>query len=325
MRLWISALKIAAVLVWVSTIAWADMSFEFANGRVVKPLERFRECDVCPEMIVMPTGSFMMGAIPGESRNRFTFYGKDAKIGMRGPDEINIMPSEHPRHQVVMDIPFAIARNETTYSEWMACVQEGGCSHTPEHIVLTLNGYVSLGPQHPVINISYIDALEYVAWLNELVGADVYRLPTEAEWEYAARAGTQTRFAQGDELTAKQANFSRDATEHLRQSPMPELVNLYKPVPVDELDAENAWGLRHMSGNVGELTLSCWSEEHLGLESDSAYLQLSKTQTSCRRVEKGGAFSSAMDSVRLANRYRPLETYRANNLGFRIIRELHKE
>ena len=161
----------------------------------------------------------MMGAIPGESRNPFDFYAPvDAKNfvpRVRGPDEINIIPSEHPRHRVEMDIPYAIARNEVTDAEWMACVEDGGCSHVPDHRVLTLNGYKPLGPDHPVINASYLDVLEYLAWLNLQVGEQVYRLPTEAEWEYAARAGTETPFAQGEELTADPANFSRRATEHV--------------------------------------------------------------------------------------------------------------
>ena len=287
------------------------------------PLERFQDCDQCPEMIMMPPGSFMMGAIPGESRNRFTFYGKDGYIGVRGPDEINIMPSEHPRHRVEMDIPYAIGRNEVTHAEWMACVDDGGCSHVPDHRVLTLSGYKELGPQHPVINVSYLDALEYVAWLNMLVGADVYRLPTEAEWEYAARAGTETRFAQGDELTADQANFSREATEHLRGrgTYLPALKTRYVPVPVEDLDAANAWGVRHMSGNVFELTLSCWTDEHLGLSTDSAYLARANARGSCDRVvAKGGAFTTAMDGLRPARRTRPTLDRRRDFRGFRVVR-----
>jgi formylglycine-generating enzyme required for sulfatase activity len=212
----------------------------------------------------------------------------------------------------------------------MACVEDGECSHTPDHRVLVFKkGYVPLGPDHPVINVSYLDALEYVAWLNGRVGAEVYRLPTEAEWEYAARAGTQTRFAQGDELTADQANFSRTATEYLRQLPkrveLPHLTNRRMPVSVHELDAANAWGLRHMSGNVLEVTMSCWTDEHLGLASDSAYLRLARSQTECQpRVGKGGSFAFAMDLLRLAARIRPLETRRDDQLGFRIIREMKK-
>ena len=115
------------------------------------------------------------------------------------------------------------------------------------------------------MNVSYYDIQEYVSWLNGKVGADVYRLPTEAEWEYAARAGTISRFAQGDELTAEQANFSRSATENVRRGrEMPHLTDRHMPVTVEHLDAAILWAVRHMSGNVSEWTQSCWSEEQLG-------------------------------------------------------------
>lgn len=303
------------------------------NLDALNPLAAFRDCDLCPEMIVMPTGSFMMGAIPGESRNPWGITGPVDQKGkvprVRPPDKINIIPNEHPRHRVDMDIPYAIARNETTHAEWMACVDDGGCTHVPDHRVLMPGGYKPLGPDHPVINVSYLDTLEYVAWLNLMAGEEVYRLPTEAEWEYAARAGTETPFAQGEELTADQANFSRRSTEHVLgrgQEPrvsVPELVDRYSPVPVNELDAANAWGVRHMSGNVFELTQSCWSDAHLDLSSDSAYLADAKSQGSCRRVGKGGAYSTAMDAIRPAARVRPTEDFRRDSLGFRVIRELN--
>lgn len=314
---------LTALSLWI-TGALADQhaSYVLTTFQTVSVLEQFQECDVCPEMIVMPMGSFMMGATPEESRNPFDFYGPNATLTMRQPGELNIIPSEHPRHSVDMDLPYAMARNETTHAEWMACVDAKGCSHVPEHRVPTLGGYVPLGPDHPVINVSYFDILEYAAWLNTQVDNVVYRLPTEAEWEYAARAGTKTRFAQGDDLSVDQANFSRRATENIRRSPMPDLVDRERPVTVDELDAANGWGLRHMSGNVGEWTLSCWTDTHLGLASDSDYLAYALSQESCRRVSKGGRFGSAMDNLRPANRYKPLETSAAHYRGFRLIREL---
>lgn len=267
-----------------------------------------------------------------ESRNPFDIYAPvDAKgfvPRVRGPDEVNIIPNKRPRHRVDMDIPYAISRNETTRAQWMACVADGGCTHDPDHRVLTLNGYVPLGPDHPAVNVSYLDAQEYVAWLNKQVGEQAYRLPTEAEWEYAARAGTETAFAQGEELTADQANFSREATENLLSRgkqprvSLPDLVERDMPVSVNELDAANAWGVRHMSGNVEELTQSCWSDEHLGLSSDSAYLANGDAQRSCRRVAKGGAYNTAMDSIRTARRARPTEDRRRGFIGFRVVREL---
>jgi formylglycine-generating enzyme required for sulfatase activity len=307
-----------------ASIVSAEISVDanVADPSVLGPLASFQECDACPEMIIMPSGSFMMGAIPGESRNPFDFYGENAGNRLRGPDEVNIIPNEHPRHRVEMDIAFAIARNEITHAEWMACVEGGGCSHVPDHRVLMPGGYRSLGPAHPTINVSYLDTLEYVSWLNKQVGAEVYRLPTEAEWEYAARAGTETPFAQGSELTADEANFSRGATENLLKAPRPDLIDRDMPVPVDELDAANGWGVRHMSGNVAELTLSCWSKEHLGLATDSTYLANAEAGKSCLRVSKGGDFGTSMDGVRVTTRNRPAEDRRRNYLGFRIVREL---
>ncbi len=325
---------LAAVL--ASLVALPDPSHSkdvHPDYSALKPLERFQDCDRCPEMVVMPPGSFMMGAIPGESRNPFDIQGPVDQKGkiprVRTPDEINIIPNVHPRHRVDMDIPYAIARNETTHAEWMACVDAGVCTHVPDHRVLMPGGYKELGPDHPVVNVSYLDTLEYVAWLNLKAGEEVYRLPTEAEWEYAARAGTETPFAQGEELTAEQANFSRRSTEHVLgrgrdpRVSLPELVDRYSPVPVNELDAANGWGVRHMSGNVYELTLSCWSDEHLGLSSDSAYLANGDMRRSCRRVTKGGAFTTAMDGLRPAARVRPTEDYRRDFLGFRVVRELN--
>ena len=104
------------------------------------PLEKFRECEHCPEMIVIPLGSFFMGSIPGESNNPFDVFGTNASLRRREPNEIDIIPHEHPRHLVEMDLPYAIARNEVTHAEWMTCVDAGGCTHTPDHRVFTLSG-----------------------------------------------------------------------------------------------------------------------------------------------------------------------------------------
>ena len=309
-------------LLWSATTATAQHRFALADGRMVAPLEMFQECPQCPEMIVMPMGSFMMGAKPEDSRNPFDFYGENPSRTRREPGEINIIPHEHPRHRVEIDIPYAIGRNEVTHAEWMACVDAGACTHVPDHRVPKPYGFTELGPRHPVMNVSYLDIQEYLTWLNAMVGADVYRLPTEAEWAYGARAGTNSRFAQGDDLRPDQANFSGVGTERLRGTEMPELMNRRMPVPVDELDASNAWGLRHMSGNVRERTRSCWTETHPGLATSSAYLALSLAQGECKRVSKGGSFASGMDSARPAARGRANETYRREKSGFRVVRQL---
>jgi len=273
-------------------------------------------------MIVMPLGSFIMGAREGESwSSLWDDWGeKKGPVGQEGPDGLYNLPNEGPQHRVLMDIPYAMAVNEVAHAEWMVCVGEGGCSHNPDHSVLTFEeGYIQLGPDHPVINVSLLDMEEYVTWLIAHVGAEVYRLPTEAEWEYAARAGTTTRFAQGEVLTSELANFSGDTTEHNRGRPFPELVTRGIPAPVQALDAANPWGLRHMSGNVYEITLSCHLGRHLGLHSNSAYIDHA-AQGCDRYVAKGGAFNMAMDGVRLAFRTRPTDRNRDSTYGFRLIR-----
>jgi formylglycine-generating enzyme required for sulfatase activity len=298
----------------------AEERYLVADGDTVAPLEQFQECDVCPEMVVMPLGSFLMGASEGESWTSLWDVEGDGPVAQDGPDGLYNIPHEGPQHRVLMDTPYAMGVNEITHAEWMICVREGGCRQNPDHSALVFGrGTIPLGPDHPAINVSLLDIQEYVAWLNAHVGAEVYRLPTEAEWEYAARAGTTTRFAQGDVLTSNQANFSGRGTAHNRDRPFPNLLTRGLPVPVDELDAANPWGLRHMSGNVGEITLSCYSKRHLGLPTNGAYL--AHAAQGCERfVSKGGSYSIGMDGVRLAFRLFPLNDRRRSYLGFRLIR-----
>ncbi len=149
-----------------------------------------------------------------------------------------------------------------------------------------------------------------------------YRLPTEAEWEYAARSGTMTAFAHGDEITTEQANFNGKATQIMLGDPNLGLVHRGKPVPVNQLEAENLWGLRHMSGNVSEHTLSCWTNTYEGWDSSSAYLKMSLLPNCELRVIRGGAYWAAMDFSRVAFRGRGAENARSTAFGFRVVRDL---
>jgi formylglycine-generating enzyme required for sulfatase activity len=299
-------------------------TYTLTDGQTVRPLDTFRDCADCPEMIVLPTGSFMFGAIPGESRNRFDMFGPNPTFRLLPPGTPNIIAQEGPRHRVEMDIPIAMGRNEVTFAEWRACVDAGACAHNPERLVRTPDGLVSVGADTPVVNVSFLDIQDFVGWLNTLVGAPVYRLPTEAEWEYAARAGTETRYAQGDDLTGEQANFFGTGTKQQLGVDRPDLVDRYLPVPVGELDAANGWGLRHMAGNVSEYTFSCWAHEHLGLATDSAYLSHARQQESCIRVTKGGSFGSAVDGLRPAFVGNTDEDTKIDARGFRVVREMSR-
>lgn len=242
--------------IWLATVAAAQDRYVIADGREVAPLDIFQECAECPEMIMLPMGKFTMGAQLEESRLLARFYPKP-KAG-----EPDFFTHEGPPHEVLIDQPIAMGRTEVTNEEWMACVHEGGCRHAPDSTVIRgFETFIVDGPRQPVIDVSFYDVLEYVAWLNTKVGSKVYRPPTEAEWEYAARSGTSTKFAQGDTLTNEQANFTE--YQSLGNRRVPNRDRLGVPISVDRLDAANAWGLRHMSGNVFEWTMSCLSKRPL--------------------------------------------------------------
>lgn len=139
----------------------------------------FSDCDVCPEMVVVPAGSFMMGS-PSSEKD------KDS--------------SEGPVHRVNIAYSFAVGVYEVTFAEWDACVAEGGCGgYKPDDI------WGHRGRQ-PVINVSWEDAQGYVQWLSARTGED-YRLLSEAEWEYAVRPGTTTAYHFGDNFASSQANY----------------------------------------------------------------------------------------------------------------------
>ncbi|PWK55367.1 sulfatase-modifying factor enzyme 1 [Silicimonas algicola] len=177
---------------------------------------------------------------------------------------------------------------------------------------------------HPVHGVSYNDIQLYLQWLNAKVGTKAYRLPTEAEWEYAARAGTQTPFPHGESITTDQANFSASADDNLLWLPRGTFVARGHSVTVDALDAANAWGFRHMAGNLEEMTQSCWTGRHPGWRTSSGYLEVDKG-IECRRVVKGGSYILSMNRARPGYRARSEQDARSSRRGFRVVRELERE
>ncbi|WP_249033324.1 formylglycine-generating enzyme family protein [Silicimonas algicola] len=171
---------------------------------------------------------------------------------------------------------------------------------------------------------SYNDIQLYLQWLNAKVGTKAYRLPTEAEWEYAARAGTQTPFPHGESITTDQANFSASADDNLLWLPRGTFVARGHSVTVDALDAANAWGFRHMAGNLEEMTQSCWTGRHPGWRTSSGYLEVDKG-IECRRVVKGGSYILSMNRARPGYRARSEQDARSSRRGFRVVRELERE
>lgn len=213
-----------------------------------------------PEMVVVPAGSFRMGCVSG----------------------LGCEQEELPVHQVVIQNAFALARHEVTYGQWDVCVERGGCSNDRE----PRNGHIPFRSDRAVVA-GWQEAQAYVRWLSSETGED-YRLPTEAEWEYAARAGTETQYSWGNELGTDRANCWHCG---LRMGDPKSVVGSYEA---------NAFGLHDMHGSVWELVQDCWNEDYSGAPSDGTAWENGE----CRfRVVRGGAMNSDAGSLRAASRY----------------------
>jgi formylglycine-generating enzyme required for sulfatase activity len=254
-----------------------------AEELALKPKDSFRECDVCPEMVVVPEGSFMMGSPPGEAgRERFN----------KG--------SESPQHRVTIARPFAVGKFETTFAEWDACVGDSGCKHHPS------DQRWGRG-RRPVINVSWDDAKEYVAWLSHKTGKS-YRLVSEAEWEYAARAGTATKYHFGNTITMSQARFSESSFRGPTEG----------TVEVGSFPA-NSFGLYDMLGNVSEWVEDNWHPNYQGAPSDGSVWTGGNQSL---RVVRGGDWYSISHGLRSAARSTERPGARYGGVGFRVARTL---
>ena len=234
----------------------------------------FRDCDACPQMVVIPAGTFQMGS-PASERGRYDW--------------------EDPRHEVTLNSSFAMGVTEVTFDEWEACVRGGGC-----------NGYRPDDRDwgrgvRPVINVNWVDAQAYVSWLSAETKA-VYRLPSESEWEYAARAGTTTPFHTGATISRDQANYSAD-----------------RSVPVGTFEP-NAFGLYDVHGNVWEWVEDCWYATYAGAPADGSAWTVGRECSP--RVLRGGSWVFAQRFARSAARFRLVPGYRGESAGIRVSRTL---
>jgi formylglycine-generating enzyme required for sulfatase activity len=239
-----------------------------------------------PEMMAIPEGSFIMGSPPDERGRR---------------------SNEGPQHRVEIGRPFAMSRDLITFDEWEECADDGGCRHyfpSDEHWGRD---------NRPVINVDWSDAQDYVAWLSAKTSRK-YRLPTEAEWEYAARAGTSTPYYSGYELTTDRANY--DGVDYPRDgSP-----GIYRQIttPVGSF-APNGFGLTDMEGNVWEWVEDCWDADYRGVPSDGSARQ---TGDCNRRVVRAGVFNNTPVYLRSAFRFWEVGELRSAFIGFRVVRDL---
>lgn len=248
--------------------------------RALKPQASFRECARdCPEMIVLPAGSFTMGSPASEN-------------GHEG--------GEAPQHKVTIAHPFAVSKFLVTFADWDACVSVGGCPQNSE-------GSFGRG-RKPVINVTWDEAKQYAAWLSLMTGKP-YRLLSEAEWEYAARAGTTTAYPWGDEIGTGNANCKGCGSRWDGRETSP--VGSFKA---------NAFALFDMQGNVFQWVEDCYQEGYAGAPTDGS----ARTSINCkRRVVRGGSWYDGPDFLRSANRSRvDAADSRDDDLGFRIARTL---
>ncbi len=253
-----------------------------------QPSYAFRDCPACPEMVVVPAASFLMGSSTTETDRN---------------------DNEGPQRQVTIARPFAIGKFEVTFAEWQACVAGGGCQSNPNP---DDEGWGK--DRQPVVNVSWDDAMEYVAWLSKTTGK-TYRLLTEAEWEYAARAGTTSRFAIGNTISSAQANFQTNFNEDGSSR-----VGEYREQAVKVGSfAANAWGLHDMHGNVREWVQDNWHDDYSGVTTDGSSGPGGDTSA---RVLRGGSWYSLSPDVRSASRHRDLPDYRSGDVGFRVARSL---
>lgn len=259
------------------------------DGGSLEPLSTF--CDRLknggegPEMVVVPSGEFWMGS-PVDEPGRFT--------------------EEGPRHTVRIARLFALGKYAVTFEEFDQFLKATGYD-------LELDDWGWGRGRRPAIGVNWQHAQDYLAWLAAETGGE-YRLPSEAEWEYGCRAGTERPFCTGRTITTQQANFNGGFTYN--RSPQGE--NRQGTVLVGTFPA-NAWGLHEMHGNVFEWCDDCWNKNYEGAPPDGSAW---RTGNCADRVFRGGSWGSRPGFVRSAFRNKNHTGYRFYNVGFRVARSL---
>ena len=235
----------------------------------------FRDCEGCPEMVVVAAGTYMMGS----------------------PETAGEMPI----HRVTIGEPFAVGKYEVTFAEWDACVADGGCyGHRPDD-----EGWGR--GNRPVMNVDWNQAQTYAMWLSEKTGK-VYRLLSEAEWEYVARAGSETAYSWGNEIGRNRANCGGCGSRWDGK----------QTAPVGSF-AANAFGLHDVHGNVWEWVQDCWNDSYAGAPADGSAWE----QGDCNaRGARGGSWYIFPWYLRSASRAGTLFVDRNRYVGFRVARSL---
>ena len=251
--------------------------------------DEFRSGGKGPEMVVVPAGSFQMGCVSGQDCD----------------------DDEQPVHRVTIAQPFAVGKYEVTFAEWDTCVSGGGCGGRRP------NDYGWGRGRRPVISVSWEDAVAYTRWLSEQT-EQRYRLLSEAEWEYVARARTTTKYWWGDEIGQNRAHCNGCGSQWEGGFYILALLDPLQTAPVGSF-GPNGWGLYDVHGNVSEWMQDCWNESYAGAPSDG---QAWESGDCSRRVVRGGFLYSDPRDLRSASRDGDTADLRSYGGGFRIARSL---
>ncbi len=265
----------------------------------------FQECTHCPEMVVLPAGSFLLGS----------------------PEDEPLRRDNESQMTIMFAAPFAMAATPVTWDQWEACVRDTWCDGyaVEESLRLGMDGEPNPDYQgqsrgnRPVVGVSWYDAQHFVGWLNHKTGSEAYHLPSEAEWEYGARGGTTSAFWWGPEIDYDYGNFGLRETglggmAEGRDTWVNELspVKSFPPTP---------FGLYDMHGNIFEWTQDCYQADRADTPADGS----PNTAGNCaNRIFRSGTFLSNPYMQRTARRGAPYpNTLRGRNyLGFRVAKTL---
>jgi formylglycine-generating enzyme required for sulfatase activity len=271
-----------------------------------QPGQTFKECRNCPEMVVLPAGKVVVGSPADEPLRR------DSEV----------------QKEITFARPFAMSKTAVTWNQWEACVRDRWCDGMAIDAALRLGQNGQPNPDYrdygrgtrPVVGVSWYDAQAFVGWLNFKTGEDdAYRLPSESEWEYGARAGTKTAFPWGPELDHNYGNFGQ-ADGGLGGKAEGRDVWVNETAPVGSFPA-NAFGLYDMHGNIFEWNEDCFEADRAHTPADGS---ANKEGNCANRVFRNGTFMSNPYMQRSARRGAPYPaTQRGRNyLGFRVVKTL---
>jgi formylglycine-generating enzyme required for sulfatase activity len=300
----------------------------------------FTDCSGCPEMVVIPGGSFMMGSSPDEIESELPKVPSGAGplgflylFGLSSHQRAaSFMKYEKPKHKVTIAHSFALGRYPVTREEFGIFVKETGyqtspcwiphAGHTqpPVRNAWSKPGYPQTA-RDPVVCVAWDDAQAYIRWLNLRVSQESrgsYRLPSEAEWEYAARGGTETQFWWGDDVGKN--HMACDGCTTWGPGPL-FFQPLESTVPVGTFPP-NPFGLYEILGNSADTVQDCWHDSYVGAPTDgSPWL----TGTCRRRTTRGGSWRGPAWAARSAARSGELASDTTLDKGFRVAKSLQQQ